>query len=64
MLNDFRAEESSMKVIGAERPVIDWDAEDAPKAVNGSVVATLTQTLFTDVNELVLDVFSRYMTSL
>lgn len=42
MIADYRGEQKSMRVIGAERPIIDWNAEDAPTAVQGSLVATLT----------------------
>ena len=65
MLDGFRNEKQSMRVIGAERPNIEWnESDETSDLVPGSIVATLTSTLFDDINMLVMDIFSRSMTTL
>ena len=43
--------------------MIAWNESDGEPSVQGSIVATLTETLFADVDMLVMDVFTSSMTS-
>ena len=59
MLKKFdKSGDSKVYVIGAEKPLIQWDESDASvPSVNAGLVTTLTQQFFNEFNSLVLDIF-------
>ena len=64
--DDKPEEEKVIKVIGAEKPEIQWDAssEDPSDSVKAGIVTTLTSKFFEDYNNLVIDVVTANMRGL
>ena len=59
------ATDDSVRVIGAEKPIIEWDENDkSVPSVNAGIVTTLSSTFFEDYNSLVMDLASEEIRNL
>ena len=58
-------DEASVRVIGSERPIIEWDESDqSTPTVNAGIVTTLSASFFEDYNSLVMDLASEEIRNL
>ena len=65
MKNAQNGSEDSVRVIGAERPIIEWDDNDkSVPTVNAGLVTTLSASFFEDYNSLVMDLASEEIRNL
>ena len=59
MKDGLKGGDENVRLIGAERPIIQWDESDeSVPTVNAGIVTTLSSSFFDDYDSLVMDIFS------